>query len=711
MHSYYYDLNKIIQTSNSSDEENIFDENVDKTLSKISYKPLELDIDQQNILGEPIKGNLKEMIKKYSCLIVILNKIKLNMQQPIIQLPNLCLMSIDDKRFNFDDKTKLITMINRSKYESDSEIDDKNFINDFTQTELTTVDSLLEIIRNKKLLYLSGMKGIGKSFMVYQMVAKLMTDTDNYRVIYIHQVDASIIKNTLKILKVITYYDFLDEQTNKFTNNFQSWLNKLDKNVSDFLKFSISCDDYAIANDIISNLSEYYANNFKDKIELIFIYDQINEIIGKKHIYGKQYLFLRGIINDYRTVVSASANNEEENLNVLEGSQLTTLPVSFNLKQFLIYRSFNSNALKYVQTEAEAKQVLSVTGGVPYELSRFFCPKAADSLNDLMIKYANDFIRPNSKERFSNSTVIKWLVDLKNQDEKDVAIDNIARTILGSNIKFLNDRYDKRIFSLIEIDNLYYLKPFSCFAMNSILLNYGKYLNNPLNKEFEAIMNSNSGYSNSTFGNFVEVFIIQSLCIKSLCNPKFIIQFPVHVYSKNQLEFLQMNDYELIYFAGLTTPPTQKFINPFKNKLYRPLASNYPGYDFFYFDSVNNNFYLIQITNQENPLDHVLKNDNKILTIKSDNKSYEYHPKSYLSKAINEWIKYLPTKPNFIEIWILNKRYLQKFKKSVEIESNLDFDNKQLIYRERKLERLNHMNIIYFDEMELMPELAKYFKI
>jgi hypothetical protein len=229
-------------------------------------------------------------------------------------------------------------------------------------------------------------------------------------------------------------------------------------------------------------------------------------------------------------------------------------------------------------------------------------------------------------------------------------------------------------------------------AMNAVLNFYNKYLQVPLVNEFQTLMRSTNGYTCSTLGDCVKVFIIQSICLGMLSNSGFSIAFEINVYGQNVTEQLTMKDFEVIRFVGLRVPPTRPFQDEKKNKLYVPLAEDYPGFDFFYFDCEKRSFYCIQITIDENPMKHVIDNDCKVFNyIGNDN--VEFRPNSGLSKVIDEWIKYLPEGTVFIEIWMVNKKHL-------------DGHN----YCERRSERLKHMNFAYFHKMTGLETLANFFQ-
>jgi hypothetical protein len=119
-------------------EANNIDEN-DLKLNEIIYNKIDLSSYAKQLKGELfLTIEMKERLK---IIITILKDSKLfDQNQPIIQLPNLCLTPFDERRFEFDDSICSLKLINR----------------------IETVDKYLNIITNKPILYIYGLKGIGK---------------------------------------------------------------------------------------------------------------------------------------------------------------------------------------------------------------------------------------------------------------------------------------------------------------------------------------------------------------------------------------------------------------------------------------------------------------------------------------------------------------------------------------------------------------------
>jgi hypothetical protein len=177
-----------------------------------------------------------------------------------------------------------------------------------------------------------------------------------------------------------------------------------------------------------------------------------------------------------------------------------------------------------------------------------------------------------------------------------------------------------------------------------------------------------------------------------MASPDFRVDFDVHVYGRNQTIKMTMSDFEVIRFAGLKAPPTKVFENPNKNKLYIPLDDKYPGFDLFYYQSQAKTFYCIQITIQENPMEHVIKNDDQVYQF-NESEPVALRPNTSLSRAIYDWLEYLPNDTVFVELWMLNQKYLEAHR-----------------HNKRRSDRLNHMNVIYFHTMAGIEALPSYFQ-
>jgi hypothetical protein len=190
------------------DESQAFDED-DKLLNKIEYQPLILDVDKASKLRDSWEEVI-DMQMRYGVVIDILKTNPIDWNKEIIQLPNLCLTKIDRDRFKFDKNTHLITIINRTNI----------------------VDEYLNFIEKGDLLYLNGLKGIGKSFIIYQMVAKLMAMDGKYRVIYINQSNRFLITYVFAKLKAIALYDSRNEE---FKRKFETFLTLTTENLNDIV--------------------------------------------------------------------------------------------------------------------------------------------------------------------------------------------------------------------------------------------------------------------------------------------------------------------------------------------------------------------------------------------------------------------------------------------------------------------------------------------
>jgi hypothetical protein len=99
-----------------------------------------------------------------------------------------------------------------------------------------------------------------------------------------------------------------------------------------------------------------------------------------------------------------------------------------------------------------------------------------------------------------------------------------------------------------------------------------------------------------------------------------------------------------------------------------PIIPNYPGYDFFYYDHARKTTYFIQVTVEENAMDHVLRNDES----------------EDLKTALQSWLTmFLPADTDMVDVWMILAT--EKFRTD---------------YRSRKA----CLNVIYLHEMPI-PQL------
>jgi len=106
-----------------------------------------------------------------------------------------------------------------------------------------------------------------------------------------------------------------------------------------------------------------------------------------------------------------------------------------------------------------------------------------------------------------------------------------------------------------------------------------------------------------------------------------------------------------------------------------PNIPNYPGYDFFYYDSNEKKLYLFQVTIVSDPMSHVISNDNQFNDAQSK-----------FIRAVYCWRKFfLPSEAEMIEIWMI--RNSESFKTD-------------------KTPRKQWMNVVYFEKIKDIPLLA-----
>ena len=211
-------------------------------------------------------------------------------------------------------------------------------------------------------------------------------------------------------------------------------------------------------------------------------------------------------MKNFKMIIGATSSNEIEELK-LERKSIYTPPIQLSDIEFDYYCSFYPNTRKLISKRSDADQIISITGGVSFELNCLLNIENAKTLKELIIKYSNGFIDPLNKDRFSVQSIGHWFE--KNISYKQDIIENIVRCLYSTSLDAAEKVFDKRF---LYLDKTNVLRLFSSFAMVKLLKYYSRHLNDSLIKEFETITNSQTDYNNSVLGNFVQVFIIQSLC-------------------------------------------------------------------------------------------------------------------------------------------------------------------------------------------------------
>lgn len=79
---------------------------------------------------------------------------------------------------------------------------------------------------------------------------------------------------------------------------------------------------------------------------------------------------------------------------------------------------------------------------------------------------------------------------------------------------------------------------------------------------------------------------------------------------KREEKVIEFENFEVFRFTGNRQPIKGLELSAIsKNALFIPLASNYPGYDFIYFDKSAKIVYFIQVTIRKNAFSHITHND------------------------------------------------------------------------------------------------------
>ena len=537
------------------------------------------------------------------------NSNKVNWSDNYLVLPNICFSDLNETRFEplMNENLSFLRLINRKP----------------------TIDDYMALYsaRSNKSLYIYGPAGSGKSFILYAMAARLMCESSNV-VIYINNASGTTIEDILTMLKTRCEHDRI----------------KIDINMDEFDKLRVK--KVAFATDVVQEATKLYA---AQKKKLIFVIDQIN------FLNATGFEFLNDLITAVKCILSASANNLEENnsLKTLNVALLHKLlpPIPFSKAEFKLFANIFQpyQELKRSATptnpeldfdEGEIDEILSVTGALPIELKRFMeSLRAKGSMVDWIQEYLTSF-----DTDYSYRTLSKWF-ESQSPSAQNLYIDNIGRLITHEKMDKWNDVYDRRIiFEEKKKDTRnntnFYLRAVNPRALN-LLVNFSNYLiEDDQKSRFISAMRSK--LPQRAKGDHVESFIIESLSAKL---NKRSFKFKVRVQKgegEEQVVQLVMENYEIELFGGKKAPPRREIKG---NTLFVPEDPTYPGYDVFYYDKKNESFYFIQITTNEKPVSsHVVKNDNNFAESQSQSKL-----------SICDWIVFLDKTTRLYDIWIVRK--------------------------------------------------------
>ncbi|KAI3659465.1 hypothetical protein MP638_004527 [Amoeboaphelidium occidentale] len=446
-------------------------------------------------------------------------------------------------------------------------------------------------------IYVRGPVGVGKSHLLYLLAAELRMNRGLYRVTYISDCkDWPELRMNRGLYRVTYISDCKDWRNNPYGYILKEFVTTFFDDVVDGRSIIDRCNAVQGADKeekMIQLLEALISYVQQQNLQWIIICDQYNAFYARS-VVADQFPF--SIIDilakssgyNIKAVISASANNEGYPTE-MKGWKTHDLPSHrFNDDEFTAWCGhylFPGNVQVDPQSD-EAVEALFWTGGVPYELDLLWKqPKA--TLQEKTLLYRVERMKEMSDDH------AKFYRKLEDPERHNLKL-CISRMALGLSPPASITGMDRQLFDIIS-DNegnaiISALNPIARFAL---LTYHNEGLINSFNLVAELVFKSGD-YTNDTKGRLVEKYIVnmleQTKRFRFSC-------YQTTYYGLNNTIAANHNIVieNVVSFAG-NKVPTQSSFNMNTTALFIPESPNYPGFDFFIWDSARKKLMGFQIT-------------------------------------------------------------------------------------------------------------------
>lgn len=313
------------------------------------------------------------------------------------------------------------------------------------------VDEIKNQLYKNKIAIVSGPQGTGKSFVVYQAVAALMQEEDNF-VVYVNDAQDALPGHLVNTIAAMLTKEEVSEIIESISEEATT-LKKIGANLR------LALDFIHTTWDLIQEKNP--------TARLIFVIDQVSSIKDRKEMD-----FMRNL-EAYHCIFVISANNtptyfEQKHLQPFVNEE----HIRFTQDQFramcvILEKTSKPDVRQFSQ--AQMHQIMSITGGIPLFLREFLETPYTEGFEQAMSKYRNNVLRVQL-----DYSRIQSFWDLQDEDKKELALDNIRLLLAGEPVYSNNSIYDRRFIYLSKAD--FKLKAVSTLAYNAVLDFYLKLL-------------------------------------------------------------------------------------------------------------------------------------------------------------------------------------------------------------------------------------------
>jgi len=495
-------------------------------------------------------------------------------------------------------------------------------------------------------IYLRGPTGIGKSYLLYLLASEFRSDRAKYRVTYV---------NDCAMWRTLGFYFFLEELITTFyddTINNQSiveWANTFEE-----------CDSDEKKTRMIFDLIAYIR---KHDLRWVVIIDQHNALFNPSVVrdfpFSLLYLLSENRRFNITVVISASLNNVGYPSTLKGWLTHEIVANRFDDEEFKVWcdHYLLNGKLKVEYDSEEALDALFWNGGVPYELDLLWNQET--NTNTLTAK--TTLYRGNRLKEMAEGHAY-FCRDLTEEKTHNLE-ECVCRMALGMAPPNIEVGMNRQLFHIIPdnvVDGKWIIAALNPIAREALITYHVKdKLMNSLGFAAEIVFYGD--FTKDIKGRIIEKYMTTMLELSK----RFSFQARKLTKSGTVSKIFVSKIVEIrniFHFSG-NKVPSQRF-NYHESRLFIPSSPNYPGFDFFIWNHIDEVIMAFQVTVQKPFTGHSMVTDRESENYKLWlNIFFERFGKPVKSMEVY-WITHstcLGKSPNFFDHIILLDDFLYDF--------------------------------------------------